>query len=111
MEVCALSSELCSFRRSFWRRHLISNPRRLSASSLILNTARLTEVKPAMDEDIYLAPGEAARLLSLSPARVRQLVDEGQLAALRTGSGLRLIRKSEVERLVERRRLRTANLE
>jgi hypothetical protein len=58
------------------------------------------------DDDTLVTASEAARFFNppLTPARVRQLVDRGQLSARRTPSGWRLIPLSEVRRLVEKRR-------
>jgi hypothetical protein len=60
-------------------------------------------------DDVYLAPSEAGRLFEppLSPARIRQLFDAGELAGLRTAGGMRLIRRSEIERLASERKRRT----
>lgn len=57
--------------------------------------------------DILLTVSEAGRMFSppVTSTRVRQLVDEGRLPALRTPSGIRLIRADDVRRLVEERRL------
>jgi DNA-binding transcriptional MerR regulator len=47
-----------------------------------------------------LTSGESARLLDRSTERVRQLEYEGRLrAAARTARGMRLFRRSDVERL------------
>lgn len=55
--------------------------------------------------DRFMLPAEAARLLSLTPHRVKQLVDEGRLAAHRIGPrGVRLIERKSVEALAEQRR-------
>ncbi len=55
--------------------------------------------------DRFVLPAEAARLLDLTPQRVKQLVDEGRLAAHRIGPrGVRLIERKSVEALAEQRR-------
>jgi len=53
----------------------------------------------------FVLPAEAARLLGLTPHRVKQLVDEGRLRAHRIGPrGVRLIERASVEALCEQRR-------
>ena len=47
--------------------------------------------------DQYLSPAQAARLLGVTPTRVRQLADGGQLVAVRSPLG-RLIERGSVER-------------
>ncbi len=54
--------------------------------------------------DRFLLSSEAARLLGLSPQRVRELVDGGQLDALRGPHGMRLIERKALEALIEQRR-------
>jgi excisionase family DNA binding protein len=52
-----------------------------------------------------LTTTDTARVLGLSPSRVRQLVDSGVLPATRTPRGMRLIPRHAVEALaVERQR-------
>ena len=51
----------------------------------------------------YLTPADAARRLGLMPARVRQLVDAGELRAIRSVTGWRLIELVSVERLLAQR--------
>jgi excisionase family DNA binding protein len=70
-----------------------------------------TEGEAKMSEDVYLSPSPAAVILGLSAARVRELVDEGELPALKTGAGARLILRSEVVRLAEKRRQHRASVE
>ena len=61
---------------------------------------------PTQDE--FLTVGDAARVVGLSPSRIRQLVDGGELPAARTRGGIRLISRSAVERLAaERLRAKT----
>jgi excisionase family DNA binding protein len=55
-----------------------------------------------------LTTGEAGRILEVSADRVRQLVDEGQLEAVRTPTGLRLLERGAVEALAARRAARRA---
>jgi excisionase family DNA binding protein len=54
------------------------------------------------DEDL-LTPLDAARVLGISPETVRALSNAGRLPTLRTVSGRRLFRRSEVERLAAER--------
>jgi len=55
--------------------------------------------------DRFLFPAEAARLLGVTPQRVKQLVNKGNLTAHRIGSRrVRLIERKAVEALIERRR-------
>jgi excisionase family DNA binding protein len=54
-----------------------------------------------MDE--LLTPADAARILGVVPATVRQLALKGRLPALRTASGMRLFRREDVEQLREAR--------
>ncbi len=55
--------------------------------------------------DRFLFPAEAARLIGVTPLRIKQLVNDGQLAAHRIGSrGVRLIERKAVEALIEQRR-------
>lgn len=51
----------------------------------------------------FLLPSEAARILGISPQRVRELVDAGRLPAERTAGGNRLILHKAVEDLAEER--------
>lgn len=46
---------------------------------------------------------ESSRILRLSPDRVRQLADRGDLAARRTAEGVRLFKRCDVERLAAAR--------
>lgn len=53
----------------------------------------------------FLTPAEAARLLGVTPAAVRLMVNRGELSiAATTEGGIRLFRRSDVLRLAERRR-------
>ncbi len=56
------------------------------------------------DDDTLLEPAAAGRLLELSPARVRDLCDDGTLASVRTFGRTRLVRRGDVLRLAEQRR-------
>lgn len=56
--------------------------------------------------DRFVLASEAARLLGLSPQRVRQLVAQGRLAARRGPRGMRLIERKAVDALIEQRRRR-----
>ena len=52
----------------------------------------------------FLSVADAARLLDLTPARVRQLLRSGDLqAAAETAGGIRLLRRSDVAMLARRR--------
>jgi excisionase family DNA binding protein len=51
-----------------------------------------------------LTPADAARILGVVPATVRQMALSGRLPALRTESGMRLFHRSDVERLADARR-------
>ena len=55
----------------------------------------------------WLTPSQAARILDVTPARVRQLIAAGQLACDRTPLG-RLVLASSVERLAAERAARRA---
>lgn len=57
-----------------------------------------------MDE--YLSVADAARILGVVPATVRQMERSGRLPALRTAGGIRLFCRADVERFAEER---TAN--
>ena len=55
----------------------------------------------------FLTAADAARILGVVPARVRQLVKEGQLhPATTTVSGTRLFRREDVERLAAIRKVK-----
>jgi excisionase family DNA binding protein len=56
------------------------------------------------DPDQLLTLGPAARLLELSQEATRRLVDAGTLPATRTSTGMRLVRRADVERLAAARR-------
>jgi hypothetical protein len=58
-----------------------------------------------IDFDAYVSPSQAGRILGLSPSRVKQLVDDGSIAALSTPLG-RLISRESVQALAEQRRRR-----
>lgn len=51
---------------------------------------------------------EAGRVLGLGPQRTRQLIDAGDLPAVRTSTGMRLVKLSDAERLAEQRATRSA---
>ncbi len=50
-----------------------------------------------------LASSDVSRILGVGPERVRQLADEGRLPFIRTESGWRVFRRSDVERLAKER--------
>jgi excisionase family DNA binding protein len=54
-----------------------------------------------------LTTADAARILGVVPATVRQLERNGRLAAQRTSSGVRLFQRSDVEQLARERATRT----
>lgn len=60
--------------------------------------------------DGLLTPADAARLLGVVPATVRQMALSGRLPALRTESGMRLFRREDVERLAAEREAQRAPL-
>lgn len=51
----------------------------------------------------YLSAADAARLLGVVPATVRQMERDGRLPAQRTMRGMRLFRGEDVEHLVQQR--------
>jgi excisionase family DNA binding protein len=51
-----------------------------------------------------LSAADAARLLGVVPATVRQMERDGRLPAQRTAGGMRLFRREDVERLAAVRR-------
>lgn len=54
----------------------------------------------------YLTVSEAAKALGVAPDTVRWWTRTGRLDAIRTETGVRFFRRSDVERLFESRRLR-----
>lgn len=60
-------------------------------------TATATETLVSHDEDPMLTFSEAAELIGKSAPTIHRWVNEGLLAAVRDPSGLRRIRKSELE--------------
>lgn len=57
-------------------------------------------------DDILMTPSEAATMLGVSADSVRNYSDDGMLPTLRTVTGRRLFRKSDVKKLRELRRKR-----
>lgn len=55
-----------------------------------------------------LTKSDAAKRLGLTPASVLNLELKGQLTALRTEGGMRLFRRTEVDRLARRRARKSA---
>jgi excisionase family DNA binding protein len=55
------------------------------------------------DPNDLLTPSDAARVLGLSADSVRVLSDTGRLPSMRTVSGRRLFRRSDVDRLALQR--------
>jgi excisionase family DNA binding protein len=56
-----------------------------------------------MSKDAFTTVSPAARILGLSPDRVRRLVDAGQLRAVKLATGLRLIDVVDLQRLAAER--------
>jgi excisionase family DNA binding protein len=56
--------------------------------------------------DDFLSAADAARLLGVVPATVRQMERDGRLPAQRTAGGMRLFRREDVERLRDARTAR-----
>jgi excisionase family DNA binding protein len=54
--------------------------------------------------DQLLGVADAARILGVVPATVRQMERDGRLPAQKTASGTRIFRKQDVERLATARR-------
>lgn len=54
----------------------------------------------------YLSAADAARLLGVVPATVRQMERDGRLPAQRTMGGMRLFRGEDVERFLAERAVR-----
>jgi excisionase family DNA binding protein len=59
--------------------------------------------KSACDQDPWVTVSDVARRLDVVPERVRQLADRGALPTVRTLSGQRLFRLSDVKRLADER--------
>jgi excisionase family DNA binding protein len=59
--------------------------------------------------DDLLTPSDAARVLGLSADSVRVLSDNGRLPSMRTVSGRRLFRRSDVDRLAVQRAQNMSN--
>ena len=49
----------------------------------------------------YLTPGQAARMLHVSPKTVNRLANEGRIPCLVTLGGHRRFQREEIERVVE----------
>ena len=57
-----------------------------------------------MSREPFLSPADAARLLDVTPAAVRQMIRRGALpVAARTRGGIHLLDRAEVEVLAKRR--------
>jgi PHP family Zn ribbon phosphoesterase len=63
----------------------------------------------ATPEEVYLTCSEAGREVRppVSGHRIRQMVDRGELHALKTPSGWRLVPLAEIRRLNESRQIQT----
>jgi excisionase family DNA binding protein len=57
-----------------------------------------------MDSPTYTTTSGAARILHVSEGTVRHMVDRGELAAIRTDSGVRLFDRRNVEHVAHERR-------
>jgi excisionase family DNA binding protein len=62
----------------------------------------LTEQTPEHDEDNWLTLAEIAEELRLSPAAIRSWIAKGKLRATRAGQRKWLVRRSELERMLDR---------
>lgn len=60
-----------------------------------------------VDNDPLMTMGEASKTLDVVPASVRRFVDTGVLPSLRTMTGVRLVRKSDVDALAAARASQT----
>jgi hypothetical protein len=56
-----------------------------------------------MSKPVFHSPASAGRVLNLTPQRIRQLCDDGQLECLRDVAGRRLIPADAVEEFLHRR--------
>jgi excisionase family DNA binding protein len=54
-------------------------------------------------DEVLLTPSDAGRILGLTPEAVRALNNRGRLPALKTLTGRRLFRRSDVEQLAAQR--------
>ena len=62
------------------------------------NTERMVEM------EVFLSAADAGRLLQRTPSAVRQMQRRGELkVAAKTEGGIRLFRRSDVERLAKKR--------
>ena len=68
-----------------------------------MNQTTTNNMPHSPDPDDLMTPSDAARVLGLSADSVRVLSDSGRLPALRTISGRRLFRRSDVDRLAAER--------
>ncbi len=59
-------------------------------------------------DDVLLTPCEAGKILGITSDAVRALNNRGGLVALKTLSGRRLFRRSDVEKLAEQRAARSS---
>ena len=67
------------------------------------HTTTMNNIPHSPDPDDLMTPSDAARVLGLSADSVRVLSDSGRLPAMRTISGRRLFRRSDVDRLAAER--------
>jgi excisionase family DNA binding protein len=68
-----------------------------------MNHTSMNQALGTQDPDDLMTPSDAARILGLSADSVRVLSDSGRLPAMRTVSGRRLFRRSDVDRLAAER--------
>ena len=53
-------------------------------------------------KDIFLTPSAAARLIGKGEAMVRIYADSGRLPCIRTSTGMRLFRQSDLEKFINK---------
>jgi len=68
-----------------------------------MDQTHAAHLSPVLDPNDLMTPSDAARVLGLSADSVRVLSDSGRLPAMRTVSGRRLFRRSDVDRLAAER--------
>jgi excisionase family DNA binding protein len=52
----------------------------------------------ALEDRFAYSPTEVGRLIGISPDRARQIIDAGEMAAIRLGPRITRVPKSEIER-------------
>jgi excisionase family DNA binding protein len=58
----------------------------------------------AASSEQFLTTSSAARELRVAEGTIRRMAERGELPVLRTAGGLRLFRRSDIERIAEARR-------